>query len=207
MPLPWEDWVPGLNNDHLTLREVFDTLPGAAPNEIAWHVRLLENPISPIALPGAIELHPHDCVHILLGRGLMNQDEAFIIGYTMGTNKDLARWKIWLFKKLAQYFYPEPYKFSKSDALAFKLGVGRGLACKVKNIQDLPLFTDKYLDRKISDIRKELGISVPELRAWYRKEKILIPDTKESLRLPVDRGITTTRLARPEGRDSDWERQ
>ena len=204
MPISWKDWTPGLNNGHMTLREVWETLPGASPDEITWHVRVFENPASPIAFTGAIELNPHDCIHILLGRGLLNQDEAFVIGYTMGTNKDIPNWKIWAFKKIAQYFYPKPYKFSRRDAIAFKLGVGRGIDCEVKNIQELPLFSDRYLDRKISDIRKELGISVPELRAWYRKEQRLIPDTKASLRLPVNPDITTTRLIRPLGEEVDW---
>ena len=204
MPISWEDWTPGLNNGHLTLREVWETLPGATADEISWHVRMFENPASPISFTGAIELNPHDCIHILLGRGLLNQDEAFVIGYTMGTNKSIPKWQVWAFKKIAQYFYPKPYKFSKSDALAFKLGVGRGLKCNVKNIQELPLFSTEYLDRKISDIRKELGINVSDLRSWYRKEQILIPNTKESLRLPVDNDITTTRLVRPEGAEVDW---
>lgn len=204
MPISWKDWTPGLNNGHMTLREVWETLPGASPDEITWHVRMFENPASPISFTGAIELNPHDCIHILLGRGLLNQDEAFVIGYTMGTNKDIPKWKIWAFKKIAQYFYPKPYKFSRNDAIAFKLGVGRGIDSNVNNIQELPLFSEKYLDRTISDIRKELGISVPELRAWYRKEQILINGTTASLRLPVNPDITTTRLMRPKGVDSDW---
>jgi len=69
----WREWNPGLDNDELTLQAVFDTLPGAGPDEIDQMVRLLENPASPYALPGAVRLRHHDCIHILLGRGLLNQ--------------------------------------------------------------------------------------------------------------------------------------
>ena len=84
----WREWIPWLENDDLTLREVYETLPGAGPEEIDQIVRLLENPASPYALPGASSLRVHDCIHILIGRGLLNHDEAFVIGYTMGTAKE-----------------------------------------------------------------------------------------------------------------------
>ena len=205
MAISWKDWYPGLNNGHLTLREVWKTLPGATAVEISWHVRMFENPASPISFTGAIELHPHDCIHILLGRGLLNQDEAFVIGYTMGTNKSIPRWQLWSFKKIAQYFYPYPYKFRKNDVIAYDLGVGYGLVdSKIDCVQDMPLFSDRYLDAKIENTRKEMGINVAELRAWYKEEQSLIPDTKESLRLPVDENISTMRLDYPDGKDCDW---
>lgn len=204
MPISWRDWSPGLNNGHMTLREVYDTLPGASAVEIAWHVKMFENPTSPIAFTGAIDLAPHDCIHILLGRGLLNQDEAFVIGYTMGTNKEISHWQIWAFKKIAHYFYPKPYKFSKEDEIAYNLGIGRGLASRVNNIQDIPLFTSQYLDLPIKLTRKALGVNIHQLRACYRKEQRLIPGTKESLRLPVYTDVTVTKLARPDGEDCDW---
>ena len=145
MPLPWEDWVPGLNNGHLTMREVFDTLPGITPDEVAWHVRMLENPASPISFTGAIELHPHDCVHILLGRGLLNQDEAFVIGYTMGTNKRIPRWQLWAFEKIATYFYWSSWPVYGHNALPSSLCprrfniAGESLANATCDAQQVPL--------------------------------------------------------------------
>jgi len=40
----WMEWNPGLNNDTLTLREVYDSLPGYSQSEINWLVKMLENP-------------------------------------------------------------------------------------------------------------------------------------------------------------------
>jgi hypothetical protein len=79
------DWDPGLDNDGLTLCSVYDGMPKDGADAVPWYVRLLENPRSPVALPGAIDLFGHDCLHIVLGRGLLAQDEAFVIGYTMGS--------------------------------------------------------------------------------------------------------------------------
>ncbi len=43
----WREWNPGLENGELTLRAVFNSLPGAGPDEIDQMVRLLENPARP----------------------------------------------------------------------------------------------------------------------------------------------------------------
>lgn len=202
--ISWRYWAPGLNTGHLTLREVKDTMPAASPEEITWHVRLFENPASPVAFTGAIDLAPHDCIHVLLGRGLRGQDEAFVIGYTMGTNKDCPTWQFWVFKKLAYYFYPKPYKFRKTDLIAFDLGFALGQKCKTKNIQNMMLNNYYYLDLPIDEVRQKLGVDVRELRAAYRKEKMLVPDTFESKRLPVDARLDVFDLVNPDAPDSDW---
>ena len=91
--LLWSEWSPGLDNDDLTLEYVLETMPGVDAVEIPLIIRLFENPSSMIAFPGAISLERHDAMHVLLGRGLMIQDEAFVIGYTMGSHKKLKDWQ------------------------------------------------------------------------------------------------------------------
>lgn len=55
-------------------------------------VWMVENPESPFALAGAIDLYDHDCVHCVLDRGLLLPDEAFVIGYTMGNDSTFSKW-------------------------------------------------------------------------------------------------------------------
>lgn len=179
----WKVWLPKLDINHLTLREVYDDLPGDPPDAISWKVKLLENPTSPFAFIGATNLARHDCIHILLSRGLLNQDEAFVLGFTMGTNKDIASWKPWMFKKLATYFYHSPYKFSKGDAIAFDLGLEYGKKCKCMKVFDIPLESDEYMSRTVGDLRKEFGIFIDDLKHYYSTEKLIVPDTVESKRL------------------------
>lgn len=189
----WSEWQPGLNNDLLTLKEIYETLPGAESSEISYHVKIFENPASPFAFKGAIDLEDHDCIHILLGRGLLNQDEAFVIGFTMGTN-DLPKWQYIMFKWITQYFYKKPYKFNKKDVISYSLGVAYGQELRrkgtCKNIQEIKLNSEKYFSMTIREIRKELGIKTEKLRSIYRTEKIKIPDTKASKRLPINKDIT-----------------
>ena len=54
--------------------------------DISWLVWLIENPKSPFHLHGAVTLRDHDHIHVLLGRGQANDDEAFVIGFTMGND-------------------------------------------------------------------------------------------------------------------------
>jgi hypothetical protein len=68
-------------------------------------IRLFENPSSPIALPGKISLHNHDCLHIILGLGVSPAEEAFIIGFTMGNDDRTKIWHVRLFKFIARFVY------------------------------------------------------------------------------------------------------
>ena len=63
------NWNPGLKNDAVRLGDVYDGMPKDPASAVPWYVRMLENPASPLALPGAIDLFGHDCLHALLGRG------------------------------------------------------------------------------------------------------------------------------------------
>ena len=177
----WKDWNPGLDNGDKTLAEIRATLPGNPPEDINALVRLFENPKSPIALTGAVSLERHDCIHIVLGRGLLSQDEAFVIGFTMGTSKDITEIEAAIFKNVAQYLYPKNYKFGKSDLIAYELGLETGRKSPTEKIYEFPF--EDHNNWKLKDLRKLLNISTKKLKAIYTQEKQLIPSTKASKRL------------------------
>lgn len=125
--------------------------------EIPLIVRLFENPNSPIALPGKISLHNHDCLHIILGLGVSPQEEAFVIGFTMGNDDKTKRWQVGLFKFLSRFVYPPVYRFSIQDLEVFDLGYSYGKELKHRNLNQID-FTWFY-NLKIIDIRKILSIN------------------------------------------------
>ena len=55
---------------------------------------------------GSTDLRTHDFIHILLGRGVMIKDEAFVIGFTMGNANRVTTTEERLFSLITQYFYP-----------------------------------------------------------------------------------------------------
>lgn len=177
-----QQWNPGLQNDAVSLGDVYDSMPKDPASAVPWYVRMLENPASPVALPGAIDLFGHDCLHALLGRGLMSQDEAFVIGFTMGANPACTRSQANLFVWCARHLYRAPFRFDAVDSGVYHLAfaAARAMECRSLDAVDYA----PWLDRPLGELRKRLGIRTDQLARWYRREAALWPHTVVSRRLP-----------------------
>src|SRR5262245_62206560 len=179
-----EAWNPGLDNDASKLGDVLATLPGDRPEDVPLIVKAFENPKSPIAFHGAIDLHRHDCVHILLGRGLLPCDEAFVIGFTMGTARGISRIESWLYERIGKYVYRGQYSFTEDDLQVYRLGLETGKTCPVKEINKIPFELMHELD--LGTIRSLAKIDKSALREVYRRERELLPTSWATERLPVE---------------------
>lgn len=180
-PINWKYWNPGLDNNDQSLKEVYQTLPRYEFISYPLIVLIVENPKSPIAIKGKCSLLRHDLIHVLLGRGLFVQDEAFVIGYTMGTSKQIGGFEKELFKFCAHRFYPKKYRFSKEDLAVYDIGFMAGQANKI-DIFDIEL--EKMMDDSLGEVRKRLNIDMPLLRYLYSLEQQMI-HTKASQRIPA----------------------
>ncbi|WP_254217333.1 hypothetical protein [Synechococcus sp. CCY 9618] len=123
------------SSDHLV--DALAAMKGDASDAIPFVVRLLENPASPLALPGMIDLHRHDCLHLLLGRGFSLDDEAFVVGFTMGNDRRTNGLHLAIFKACSLLFYPRPYRFDPSHLPSFDAGVVLGRQARVRNLNQL----------------------------------------------------------------------
>ena len=89
-------------------------------------IRLLENPESIFPLPGKINLYNHDCLHILLALGISLFDEAFVVGFTMGSDLKTNRFHVAVFKFLSNLLgrvdgrYDPPHLSVKSGRETFR---------------------------------------------------------------------------------------
>lgn len=188
--LKWDEWNPGLDTDDLTLADVLETMPQTDEQDVPSVVKKYENPSSPFALPGALNIDRHDCLHVILGRGMHVDDEAFIIGVTMGAASDITDSAIEKFIKVSTTEYPRHWKFTTENINSFRLGVGFSF----KNLQKsdihlIPLELGKWQKMKVSEIRKRLQISKHELRAYFRFSQTINPDMKSSKRLDTSPNI------------------
>ncbi len=185
----WGEWYPGLNNSELTLGDVLKTLPGVSETDLPEAVYEFEDPNSSKALVGAVPLDRHDVIHVLLGRGLLDQDEAFVLGFTMGTCQGGApSEQISKMIEALTLKYPEPYRIPGQKSLAFKLGAECAESMPAcKNIFDIPLEQNSFREMKIGELRKKLGIDLEILKSSYREEASQISDTIESARLAKER--------------------
>jgi hypothetical protein len=183
----WREWVIPIKVQHLTLRQAMDTAThlGADQGDIPLIVKLIENPKFKIPgvniFEGAVDLFDHDAIHILLGRGMLPKDEAFVIGFTMGSTNRVGSAEQALYSLAAKYLYPGPYKFSDDDIQVFKDGVHLGYVSDCKPLSSVR-YKD-YLENPISDIRSELGIETDLIEAYYRIEQKRYPESVESQRL------------------------
>ena len=117
-----------------TLKSVYEKADLDEQSDIPFVIRLFENPSSPIALPGKISLHNHDCLHILLGLGVSPQQEAFLIGFTMGNDDKTKPWHVKLFKFLSRFIYPLNYQFNLEEIKIFDLGFEYGKQFEYRNL-------------------------------------------------------------------------
>lgn len=178
-----EAWHPKLSSSRRKLSSVLKDMEAfkLLQENIPLIIKLVENPAYKTSrlFGGAVDLFTHDCVHVMLGRGLRLKDEAFVIGYTMGSTKNMKRWKRNLFMFVSKYFYPKGYKFGEEERFVFNMGVKAGSLCPTDLSQ---INFKKYSNKQIGTIRKELKIDVDFLKIYYSLEKVCFNNT-ESQRL------------------------
>jgi hypothetical protein len=176
-------WIHPLSKSRERLRGVLDSMNSFKidPKEVPLIIKLVENPKYDIGLfAGSVSLFTHDCIHVLLGRGLAPKDEAFVIGYTMGSTKKMFRWRRNLFMFASKHLYPKGYRFGEEERYVFYSGIMAGGRC----LTDLSKVDFKeFADYKISAIRERLGVSPILLKHYYHTEKDLFPYSGESQRL------------------------
>ena len=177
------NWHHPLSKGSSILYKTLDTMREfkLVQEDVPLIVKLTENPnyFTSKLFTGAVDLYSHDCIHVLLGRGLLVKDEAFVIGYTMGSGKKMSRWRRNLFLWVTKYLYPEGYKFTEEERYIFYSGVMAGSQCPT----DLSSVDFKELaDYKVQGVREKLGIDKELLKCYYCTEKKLF-NNRESQRL------------------------
>ncbi len=181
------DWFVPLSCGNVTLRQARSGMQEISldPLDLPLIVRLVENP--EFDLPGfdifhgATSLQTHDYIHILLGRGMLPKDEAFVVGFTMGSTDRVSTLEEKLYCILAKDFYPRPFKLTDADLRAFRDGVKLGFVSDCESLAGVDY--ERYLDTPLSEVRKALRIEEDLLMAYYAIEKRRFPLSPESQRL------------------------
>ena len=168
-----------------TLREALSSMSEFKldPTDVPLLIQLIENPKYNLlgVFPGRAHLHTHDCIHVLLGRGLLVKDEAFVIGFTMGSSHRMTTLREKLFLFISRYLYPKAYKFNEDDSKVFKNGVHLAQIHPPLNLARIDF--EQYLDLPLKEIRNKIGLDTPLIRAYYNGEKRTYPGIKECQRL------------------------
>ncbi len=159
-PVQTDEIAPsGTDLNGCTLRDVVHQLSIDNQTDIPLIIWLFENPDSPIALPGKIDLYGHDCIHALLNRMEHTAtDEAFVLGFTMG-NDDQIHWlHQLLFKLISSSLYPKKYRFSWKDFQSFDAGFVYGRSIQLKNLNQIDFRV--YQNSTVAQVKQLLGLVV-----------------------------------------------
>ena len=127
--------------------------------DIPWLVWLMENPKSLLHLHGASALNDHDYVHVILDKGQANDDEAFVIGFTMGNDDRTKAWEAKLYKFISRWLYPKAEQFTKNQLKIFDSGFKYGQS-KLNLYKRIGEFDWDKMDKNtpLDKVRKSFGI-------------------------------------------------
>ena len=181
-------WHIPLANGNQNLADTYDVFQkeySHSQEDIPLIIQLVENPKYEIPginfFNGATDLKTHDYIHILLGRGLLSKDEAFVLGFTMGSTNKVSATEEKIYAFVSKYLYPNVYQFDNEDIAVFKDAVRLGYICDCQPLDKVDY--ESLRDLSIEEARKKIGLETDLLRAYYMIEKRRYPDTLESQRL------------------------
>ena len=183
----YQQWHIPFSRDDITLQMGLDSITAIQieREDIPLMMQLaqtpkLQEPGSALFFPG-MDMQRHDCIHLLLGRGLLIMDEAFSIGFTMGTSKKMTNTEHSLYAYLARYIYPDAYKFTQHELAVLKDGIKLSF---ISNCMPLDQFNfQEWLDEPLGKIREVVGLEPEFIEAYYAVEKRHYPHSVASQRL------------------------
>jgi hypothetical protein len=180
-------WYVPLSRGTQTMRSAYAELSGFAlkADDIPFLIRLIENPEYDLPgidiFHGATTLQTHDYIHMLLGRGLLAKDEAFVLGFTMGSTDRVSTTEERLYTFCAKYLFPKHYRFDDEDVRVFRDAVKLGFVSDCRSLATVSF--EELLDLPLAEARRAVGLEDDLLRAYYAIEKRRYPHSFESQRL------------------------
>lgn len=185
--LSYKDFFISISNDTITLKDALKKFKECSsdPSDIPFIIRLVENPNLKLPLfrvfNGAVDLYTHDCIHLILGRGLLPKDEAFVIGFTMGSTKKMFKFEKFLYHFITEYLYPHPFKFTHKEHMVFDIASAVATISKCERLDKIDF--KKMENLTLKEIREKIGLEEKFLLDAYTLESDMFPDEKDSKRL------------------------
>lgn len=135
-------------------------------------MKIMENPafdFAPFSMfKGRVSLLQHDCIHLLLGRGTTLIDEAFTIGFTMGSSHEMSTMAARLFGYVAGHWYPRAYRFPDAAQRVYKDAMHLGMISNCVPLEEVDY--EPLLHLTLAEVRAHLGVETDLLKSYYRVE-------------------------------------
>ncbi|MFM7817497.1 MAG: hypothetical protein ACKPGI_11080 [Verrucomicrobiota bacterium] len=184
----YETWHNPLSRGAITLGEALRSLKGLQgalqQDAVPLIIQLVENPRFKMRwdpFPGRTSMDVHDCIHIVLGRGLQPIDEAFVLGFTMGCTDRFSSLQQRAFLSVVRRFYPQDYRFTPEQEKVFQDAAALGFISDCRPLADVDF--EVFMDKPLNEVRKDLGVEEYLLRAYFQKERDRLPNDPAAQRL------------------------
>jgi len=122
-----------------------------------------------------------DCIHILLGRGLHVMDEAFVLGFTVGSIKKVHDREEHWHAMLKRHVYPHIPQFAGQEIAVCRNGLRLAYISNCMALDQCDFST--WFDHSLHDIRAAIGVESELLRTCYELETRRYPACMASQRL------------------------
>lgn len=188
------DWFLPIEEGNLTLNQALERLtatragkPGKYSSLMArFHNNSLLRDCFVSCFNHPIDINQQDFIHIMLGRGFLVADEAFVIGFTLGCCNKVITSEQKLYTFASRNMYPQLPELDESARCILKDAIKLGYISNCTSLDNFD-FTP-WLDYSISKVRQVAGIDSNLLRAYYAVEKRRYPHSVASQRLlPCER--------------------
>jgi hypothetical protein len=170
----------------MSLQAALDSVPAPAELlELPLMLRLQRDPVlsflGQLVFKAGLDQHQHDCIHILLGRGLLAMDQAFVLGFTLGSSKKGSMPEHKLHGEVGRHFYKNASLFSESESVVFKDGIKLAYLSFCAPVDSFDF--KPWHDQSIRQIREAIGLEPELMQAYFAVEKHRYPHSLASQRL------------------------
>lgn len=142
------------------VQQVTKTEVSCNPGKISF----FRNFIGSYRLPDEIITKNQGCLHILLDLSMDYENEAFVLGFTMGNDSNIRNYHLHLFKLRSKFIYPKKYRFNKWQLELFSWGFHYGKSLPTKNLHSFNF--EKFYPYRIGEIRAFLDIWLEEVQDY-----------------------------------------
>lgn len=181
-----QNWHIPFHQDSLSLREALATVP-TTDTQAALPVmlRLQRDPdlsfLGQRIFKAGLDRTRHDSIHILLGRGFLSLDQAFVLGFTIGCSKKGSIPEHKLNGELGRHFFRQGPLLDEVEIAVFREGIKLAYMSFCAPLETFD-FTP-WLDQTLSELRAAVGLDADVLLAYYAIEKHRHPHSQASQRL------------------------
>jgi hypothetical protein len=119
---------------------------------------------------------------------LLPEDEAFVLGFTLGATRKFRPFQVELFKWCASRLYPGAFRFDFHDAQVFEHGVRTGRASGAADLSRVDFRA--VLHMPLGELRRELGVRAERLA------RLQLPQRRREVEKSSGRNDAFTSVAR-----------